>query len=116
MQKLGYDKILFSGDQSGQVGLQYFLVNTCCFDKINLHFGAFAIDLVAFPKTLLEELQWAYNWPNRSGEATRQDKKGILTGREHQRLAQSQSHHFDIIERYIGPDILILFEGLKGSI
>jgi hypothetical protein len=43
-------------------------------------------------------------------------KKGVLTGREHHRFAQSQSRHFDIIERYIGPDVLIVFEGLKGSI
>jgi hypothetical protein len=57
MQKLGYDKILFSGDESGHDGLQYFWVNTCCINKINLHSGAFAIDLVAFSNTLLEELQ-----------------------------------------------------------
>jgi hypothetical protein len=77
MQKLGYEKILFSGDESGQDGLQYFWVNTCCVNKINLHSGAFAIDLVAFSKTLLEELQWAYNRPNRSGEATRQEKRAF---------------------------------------
>lgn len=44
LQKLGYNKIRFCGEQSRQDGIQYFWVDTCCINKKNLHEYSHAIN------------------------------------------------------------------------